>query len=84
MGKNLFLNAYGRRIDEIIHELQSVSMMSIPTGNIKLSEVANILNGSKLEITKLEEKVKEKDDVINELIEENKRLNQELFGTTDQ
>lgn len=80
MSKNLFLNAYERRIVEIIHELQSISMMSIPTGNVKLSEVANILNGCKLEINKQEDKIKKLNERIDELIEENKKLNEVAFG----
>lgn len=79
MSKNLFLNAYGRRIGEIIYQLQSTSMMSIPTGTVKLSEVANILNGCKVEISKQENKIKELNDRIDELIEENKRLNKVAF-----
>ena len=83
MGKNMFLNAYDRRINEIIHQLQSTSMMSIPTGSVKLSEVANILNGCKSEISKQEGRIEELNKRIDELVAENKKLNDLLFNSSD-
>lgn len=80
MAKNLFLNAYERRINEIIHELQSVSMMSIPTGSVRLSEVANLLNGCRTEISKQEDRINELNKKIDEFINENNKLKEQLFG----
>lgn len=82
-GKNLFLNAYDGRITEIIHELQSTSMMSIPTGNVRLSEVANILNGCRREIKNQQDHINDLNKRLDEMVQENQKLKDQLFNSEE-
>lgn len=72
--KNRFLGAYGMRIDSISKELDSLAMMSIPTGNIHLSEVSNLLRGAKREIERIEKEKDELNQKVDELTKEYNKL----------
>jgi hypothetical protein len=83
MNQSLFLKAYEERIKHIIKELQTISMMSIPTGTVELSEVANLLKGCIVEIGKQNDKIIDLQKNIDEFINENNRLKKELFECDD-
>lgn len=80
---NIWLETYGKRIDNLVYDLEKYRLNGSYGGNLNLGEIISLFKGAKLEITnlsikliELKEKEVEKDTMLKLTMNANKE-NQE-------